>query len=97
MAHALSSYRTLSHLDAATVADYPLVANALVFAAITLVVALGSEYLFTKQAIFFRTLGTIIDGFRFCHFPKRPVSDGVRRRKPDTDFVYFVYPCISLT
>jgi hypothetical protein len=50
VAHALAAHDGARYLDAALLADDALVADAAVFAAVALVVALGAEDLFVKEA-----------------------------------------------
>jgi hypothetical protein len=69
MTHAFAAYFGACHFHTATVADYPFVANAFVFAAMALPVFLRAKDLFTKQALPFRLQRPVVDGFGFLHFP----------------------------
>ena len=54
MSHSLSSYLGFCNLYAATVADYTLISDSLVFTTVALPVLHRSEDAFTKEAIAFR-------------------------------------------
>ena len=75
---ALTSHFFLSDLDAATVADDALVANALVLAASTLVVLRGTEDALAEQTVALRLIGTVVDGLRLGYFAKRVLKDFFR-------------------
>src|SRR5262249_56047718 len=63
------------HVEGAGVAGHALVLHAPVLAAGALPVLLGTENAFTEQAIFFRPIGTVVDGLRLFDLPKRPATD----------------------
>ena len=94
VAHALAAHLLLRNLNAATVADYALVADALVLAAMALVVLHRAEDLLAEEAVALRLVGAVVDGLRFEHFAARLLLDLFGRCKADSDFrevaLYFV-------
>src|ERR1035437_9412963 len=70
--HAFATNNRTCDLDAALVADDALIANTFVFATVALVVLFRTEDLFVEEAVLFRTLGAVVDGFRLGYFARRP-------------------------
>ncbi len=81
MAHAFTAHSTVSHLDAAAIADHPLVLHATVFAACALPVLFRAENPFTEESVTFRTIRSIVDRFRFLDFTEGPAANIVRTGK----------------
>src|SRR5262249_44734505 len=75
VAHALAADAAVGDLDAAAVADHPLVLHAAVLAAGTLPVLLGPEDALAEQAVLLGTVRAVIDGFGFLDLTKRPASN----------------------
>ena len=83
MAHALAAHLGLGHFHAAAVADDPLVFHTLVFAAVALPVAGGSENAFAEETALFRLETAVIDGLGVLDLAERPRTDHFRRRNVD--------------
>ena len=66
----LTTHLLLCHLNTTTVADDTLIANALVFAAGTLIVLRRTEDALTEQTVTLGLVGTIVDGFRLGNLAK---------------------------
>ncbi len=64
VAHPLAPDFGLSHLNAASVADNPAIANTFVFATVTFPVALRTENPLTEQPVALRFEGAVVDGLR---------------------------------
>src|SRR3989344_4455178 len=79
MTHSFPPHCSSRNFNTALITYNPAIANALVFAAITFIIALGTKNTFIKKPILFRTLRTIIDGFWFYDFTVRPLTNIVRR------------------
>ena len=75
MAAALAAHLLLGHLHAATVADGALVADALVFTAITFIVLDGAKDLLTEEAVALGFVGAIVDGLRLGDFASGMLKD----------------------
>ena len=86
VSHPFTAHLTLSHYNAAMVAHNPLVADALVFAAMALPVLGGTENAFAEQTVTLRLVGTVVDGFRLGHLPMGLVENGLGGRQADGDF-----------
>ena len=78
MAHALAADLGLRDLDAAAVADFSLVADFLIFAAMALPVLCGAEDPFAEQTVPLRLECPVVDGFRLLHFAVGPFHNGFR-------------------
>src|SRR3990172_5283878 len=87
MAHALAPHLGQGDLDAALLADYPGVLQALVLAAKALVVLDRAKYLGAEQAIAFGLERPVVDGLRLLHFAVGPGPDLLRRSNSDLDCV----------
>ena len=81
--HALPSHLGPRHLDAASVADYSPVPDALVLAAEALPVLGGSEQPLAEQAVFLRPQRAVIDGLRLGYLAVRPAENLIRRCNGD--------------
>ena len=62
--HTLTANLSLGNFDAAAVADYALIANALILTAVALPVTGRSENALAEKTIPLRLQGAVIDGFR---------------------------------
>ena len=91
MAHAFTADFRGGDFDAALVADGASVTHLLVLAAFAFPVFGRSENLFTEEAVGFCLQGSVIDGFRLCHFPVRPFKDLFRRSDTDFHGIKFIY------
>src|SRR5262249_10750775 len=67
------------------IADHPLVLHAAVFAAGAFPVLLGTENPLAEEAVFFGTIGAVVDGLRLLHFAERPTADIMRAGQTDAD------------
>ena len=83
VAHSLAANLGMGHLYPATIADHPLIFHAAVFSAGALPVFFGSKNTLAHQAVFFRTVGAVVDCFRFFNFTKRPTANVMRTRQTD--------------
>src|SRR5690606_31188597 len=94
-AHALAAHARVGHLDAAAVADDPLVLRALVLAAGTLPVALGAEDALAEQAILLGAVGAVVDGFGLLHLAKAPRPDAVGAGKLDPHRTIVIHAIVN--
>src|SRR6185437_3877391 len=85
MAHALAPHLGARDFHATLVAHDPLVADALVFAAVALPVLRGTEDALAEEAVLFRLQRAVIDGFRLRHLSVRPGANLLGRGKTNTD------------
>ena len=83
MAHPLPANAAVRHFHAAAIADHPLVFHAAVFAAGAFPVLFRSENLLAHQAVFFRTVGAVVDRFGLLDLAKRPAANVVRPCQAD--------------
>ncbi len=86
MTHAFAAHLLLSHLHTTAVADYTLVTDTFVFAAMALVVLHRTEDLLTEKPVALRLVGAVVDCFRLQHLAARLLLDLLRRGKTDGDF-----------
>ena len=91
MAHTFTADFGRGDFDAALVADGASVTHLFVLAAFAFPVFGRSENLFTEETIGFCLQGSVIDGFRLCHFPVRPFKDLFRRSDTDFHGIKFIY------
>ena len=77
--------RRVRDLDAAAVADHPLVLHAAVLAAGALPVFLGPEDPLAEQAVLLGPVGPVVDRLRLLDLAERPAPDVVRAGQPDLD------------
>src|SRR5439155_2265952 len=75
VAHALAADTTVRHLDAAAVANHPLILHAPVFAAGALPVLFRAENALAEESVFLGTIGPIIDRLRFLDFAEGPAAN----------------------
>ncbi len=75
----------LGHFHATTVTDNALIADFLVFTAMTFPVLARSEDPFAEQAVLFRLQCPVVNGFRLDYFAMGPFSDGLRRSQTNLD------------
>lgn len=85
MAHALTSYFFLGHLNTTTVTYDTLVTDALVFAAMTFVILDRTEDPFTEQATHLGFVTPIVDRLRLDDLTETPSQDDLRRSQGDPD------------
>ena len=88
--HPLAAHLLTGHLDAAALADDPLVADALVLAAVALPVLRGTEDALAEEAVTLGLEGAVVDRLRLGDLARRPVADLLARRQSDPDRVEFV-------
>src|SRR4029079_16736846 len=88
--HALAAHLLTRHLDAAALADDPLVADALVLAAVALPVLRGTEDTLAEQAVALGLEGAVVDRLRLRDLARRPVADLLARCESDSDRVEFI-------
>ena len=75
VAHAFAAHLLLGHLHTAAVADDPLVADALVFAAMAFVVLDRAEDTLAEQTVALGLVGTVVNGFGLEHLAARLCQD----------------------
>src|SRR5207237_6949012 len=90
VAHPLAAHLLPRHLDAAALADDPLVADALVLAAIALPVARRPEDALAEQAVALRLQRAVVDRLRLRDLARRPVADLLAGSKPDPNGIEIV-------
>ena len=78
MAHALSADTGLCNLHAAAVADYTLISDFLVFAAMAFPVFVGPENFLTEQTVPLGLQCSVVDGFRLHDLSMGPFADLIR-------------------
>ena len=83
MPHALAAHLGMGHLDAALLANDPLVLHALVLAAKALVVLDRSENFGAEQPLGLGLERAVVDGLRFLDLAARPRANLFGRRKGD--------------
>src|SRR5262249_21128946 len=88
--HALAAHLLPRHLDAAALTDDPLLADALVLAAVALPVARRPEDALAEQAVALRLERAVVDRLRLRDLTRRPVADLLAGGKPDPDCVEIV-------
>ncbi len=87
MAHPLAPHLLQGDLDAALLADDPLVFHPLVLAAQALVVLDRAEDAGAEQPVAFRLERPVVDGFRLLDLAERPGADPLRAGDRDLDVV----------
>ena len=85
VSHALAADLLFGDLDAAAVADDPLVADAFVLAAVALVILHRAENPLAEQAVAFGLVGAVVDGLGFQDLAARLGQDLLRRSQADRD------------
>src|SRR4051812_30465991 len=91
VAHPLTADLLPSHLDAAALADDPLVADALVLAAVALPVLRRTEDALAEKAVALGLERAVVDGLGLRYLARRPVANLLARREPDSDRVEIIY------
>ena len=94
MAHPLAAHAAMRDLDAAAVADHPLVLHAAILAAGAFPVLFRAKDALAEQAVLFRTVGAVVDRFGLFHFAERPTADVVRPGQADLDRRVVVDPIV---
>ena len=79
VSHTLTAYLLFCNFNTATVADNAFVANALVLAAVALIVLNRTENALAEQAISLRLVCTVVDCFRLQHLAARAFKNLFRR------------------
>src|SRR5262249_11979756 len=74
VAHALAADPAVRDLDAAAVADHALVLHAAVLAAGALPILLRAEDALAEEAVFFRTVGAVVDRLRLLDLAEGPAT-----------------------
>ena len=90
VAHALAADLLACDLDAAALTDDPLVANALVLAAVALPVLGRTEDALAEQTVALRLERSVVDRLRLGDLAGRPVANLLARREADADCVEIV-------
>src|SRR5439155_6630647 len=72
-------------LDAAAVADHPLVLHPAILAAGALPVLLGPEDPLAEQPVLLGPVRPVVDRLGLLHLAERPTADVVRAGQPDLD------------
>jgi hypothetical protein len=85
VAEALPADLCLGHLHAASVADHPAIADALVLTAIALPVLHRTEDLLAEQPVALRLERAVVDRLRLRDLAVRPAPDRLRGREHDAD------------
>ena len=85
VSHPLATDLGARHLDAALVADDPLVPDALVLAAVALPVLRGTEDALVEEAVLLRLERAVVDRLRLRHLALGPFLDLVRTGERDAD------------
>src|SRR5207249_8228745 len=88
--HALTAHLLPRHLDAAALADDPLVPDALVLAAVALPVARRPEDALAEQAVALGLERAVVDRLRLGDLAGGPVADLLRRGEADPNCVEIV-------
>ncbi len=90
VAHALAAHLLLGHLHAAAVAHDAAVADALVFAAVALIVLCRTEDAFAEESVTFRLVGAVVDSLRLEHLTRGLLQNFFRRSQANGDLVEVV-------
>ena len=81
MAHTLAAHLGTGDLNAATLADFSLIADALLASAIAFPILHGSKNSVAEQTVALRLQGTVIDGLRFFDLAVAPGANLIRGSK----------------
>ena len=87
VAHPLAANLGAGDLDAAALADDPLVADSLVLAAVALPVPLGTEDPLIEQTFLLRAEGAVVDRFRLLDLAEGPRANLVARSEADLQLI----------
>src|SRR5439155_13269562 len=79
VAHPLAPHLLPRHLDAAALADDPLVADALVLAAVALPILRGAEDPLAEETVALRLERPVVDRLGLGHLARGPVADLLAR------------------
>ena len=90
MTHALAANLLAGDLDAAALADDPLVADALVLAAVALPVLGRAENALAEETVALGLERAVVDRLGLGDLARRPVANLLARREPDADCVEIV-------
>src|SRR5439155_537277 len=90
VAHALAAHLLPRHLDAAALADDPLVADALVLAAVALPVLRRTEDALAEETVTLGLERAVVDRLGLRYLAGRPVADLLAGCKPDPNRVKVV-------
>ena len=85
MAHPLAADAAMRHLDAATVANHPLVLHPAVFAAGAFPVFLGPKDPLAEEPVLFGTVRPVVDRLRLLDLAERPATNVVGAGEPNLD------------
>src|SRR5205814_8994869 len=92
---AFAANTAMRHFDAAAVGNHSLVLHATVFAAGAFPVLFRTEDALAKQAVFFRTIGAIIDRLRFFDFAEGPAANVMEAGQADAHRPIIVDPIVA--
>src|SRR5262249_10304689 len=95
VAHPLAPDPAVGDLDAAAIADHPLVFHAAVLAAGALPVLLRPENPFTEQTILLRPVGQVVDRLGFLDLAEGPRANVVRAGQADPHAAVVVDPVVA--
>src|SRR6266536_1329676 len=90
MPHTLAAHNTARHAHAALVTDHVFITDPLVLPAIALPVFGRAKDPLTKQAVFLRFLGPVVNGLWLGDFAMRPIQNLLRRGQRQLHRVKFV-------
>src|SRR5262249_34881346 len=93
--HPLAADAAVRHLDAAAVADHPLVLHAAVFAAGAFPVLLGAEDTLAEEAIPLGAVGAVVDRLGLLDFAERPAPDIVWAGQSNLDGAVVIDPIVG--
>src|SRR3990167_8304298 len=79
MSHPFAANRRMRYFNITLVANHIFITDFFILAAITFVIFCRTKNPFGKEAVFFRPLSAVINGFRFYNFTMRPFQYFFRR------------------
>ena len=85
VSHAFTTHNGARDFYSAFFANDILIADAAILAAVALVVFLGAEYFFIKEAAALTALGAIVNRFRLGHLAAGPLADPLGRSELERD------------
>jgi hypothetical protein len=91
MTHPVTADLGPGHLNAAFVADDPLITDALIFSAMTLPILNGAKDSFTEQTVCLGLQCSVVNGFRLFYFPIRPRTNQFRGGKANAQLIKSLY------
>ncbi|CCZ94522.1 predicted protein [Corallococcus sp. CAG:1435] len=95
VSHTFTTNLGFGNLNAALFAHYSFVTYSLVLTAVTFPVLDGSENSFAEQAVFFRFLSAVVDGFRLFDFAEGPFSYLFGRSNSNLNGIEIVHDATS--